>query len=343
MTMRLTAPRRGVARTAFTLVELLVVITIIGILISLLMPAVQSAREAARRVQCQNNVKQLALAMINHEASTKRFPSGGWGWYWVGDPDRGLSWQNQPGGWVYTMLPFIDQNNLFQMGAGQPSAQKLAASAQRIGTPLAMCQCPSRRATMAYPVQSWLNNCYGAAVQNTYARSDYCANAGDQPQPWDIEGPPDLATGDSWTAANAWTPPNTGVNLPLVSTGICYLRSKISAAHVTDGLSNTYLVGEKYLNPDDYYDGLDGADNESMYAGYDNDNHRCTNTSSGVPAQDTPGYANSCNFGSVHAGSFNMGFCDGSVHAISYNIDTETHRRLGNRADGLLIDASKLQ
>ena len=118
----------GRARNAFTLVELLVVITIIGILISLLMPAVQSAREAARRVQCQNNVKQLALAMISHETSTKRFPSGGWGWYWVGDPDRGLSWQNQPGGWVYTILPFIEQNNLFQMGTGQPSAQKLAAS-----------------------------------------------------------------------------------------------------------------------------------------------------------------------------------------------------------------------
>ena len=174
---------------------------------------------------------------------------------------------------------------------------------------------------MAYPVQSWLNNCYGAAVQNTYARSDYCANAGDQAQPWDIEGPPDLATGDGWTATNAWTPPNTGVNLPQVSTGICYLRSQIGAAHVTDGLSNTYLVGEKYLNADNYTTAWTGADNESMYAGYDNDNHRCTNTSSGVPAQDTPGYSNSCNFGSVHAGSFNMGFCDGSVQAISYNID----------------------
>jgi prepilin-type processing-associated H-X9-DG protein len=87
-------------------------------------------------------------------------------------------------------------------------------------------------------------------------------------------------------------------------------------------------VGEKYLNPDDYYDGLDGADNESMYAGYDNDNHRCTNTSSGQPMQDTPGYSNSCNFGSVHAGNFNMGFCDGSVHTISYGIDLETNRRL---------------
>jgi prepilin-type N-terminal cleavage/methylation domain-containing protein/prepilin-type processing-associated H-X9-DG protein len=343
MAARCVSSRSGIQRRGFTLVELLVVITIIGILISLLMPAVQSAREAARRVQCQNNVKQLALGMLSHEASVKRFPSGGWGWYWVGDPDRGFSWQSQPGGWIYTILPFIEQSNLFQMGSGQPTAQKLAASGQRISTPLAMCQCPSRRATMAYPTQDWLNTQYGATTQATYARSDYCANAGDQVQPWDLQGPPDLATGDSWTATNAWVPPNTGVNLTAVSTGICYLRSQITAAHVTDGLSNTYLVGEKYLNADNYTNGLDNADNESMYTGYDNDNHRCTNPSSGVPLQDIPGYTNSCNFGSVHAGSFNMAFCDGSVHSISYNIDLETHRRLGNRSDGLLIDWSKLQ
>src|SRR5262249_46784450 len=111
------ADRRKIC--AFTLVELLVVIAIIGILIALLLPAVQAAREAARRSQCKNNLKQLGLACQNHLNSQRAFPSGGWGWHWVGDPDRGYG-TNQPGGWTYSLLSFIEGDTTRNLGKGLP-------------------------------------------------------------------------------------------------------------------------------------------------------------------------------------------------------------------------------
>jgi prepilin-type N-terminal cleavage/methylation domain-containing protein len=110
--MSLNASRR---RAGFTLVELLVVIAIIGILIALLLPAVQAAREAARRSQCQNNLKQLGLGMLLHVDVHQHFSSGGWGWRWVGDPDRGTG-TSQPGGWNYPLLSFIEQQALHELG-----------------------------------------------------------------------------------------------------------------------------------------------------------------------------------------------------------------------------------
>ena len=104
-------------KSGFTLVELLVVITIIGILIALLLPAVQAAREAARMTQCQNNIKQLAQGCMNHENSTGRYPTGGWGWHWTGDADMGND-AGQPGGWIYNLLPFIEQQALHDLGLG---------------------------------------------------------------------------------------------------------------------------------------------------------------------------------------------------------------------------------
>ena len=112
------------------------------------------------------------------------------------------------------------------------------------------------------------------------------------------------------------------------------------------------MLGEKYLNPDHYATGDCGADNETLYVGYDNDNYRTTyyDTLTGLdpnqlpqrrPRRDQRGVESLCDFGSAHPAGWHAAFCDGSVRRMSFSIDLETHRRLGNREDRLKIDPTK--
>jgi prepilin-type N-terminal cleavage/methylation domain-containing protein len=345
-------------RRAFTLVELLVVITIIGILISLLMPAVQSAREAARRTQCSNNLKQLGLAASSELAAQGHFPSGGWGWRWIGDPDCGSSWK-QPGGWVYMLLPFLDQQTLHDLQSGLTGTARSNAAAQMLMTPLAMFNCPTRRPLGLY--FTWQNGSgpnLGGSPGDVYqifatgsasatpnvAKTDYGANGGDvytspgtNGDPWGTsndEGGP-LVYSQGLAATKYWA------TVGAATTGVVCPGNTVTAAGITDGLSNTYLFGEKYLDPDEYTNGQDGGDNESAYMGDNADIIRWGGQSFPSPCQDTAGYAQYYSYGSAHPSGFGMVMCDGSVHVISFSIDPETHRRLSNRADGQPIDASK--
>jgi prepilin-type processing-associated H-X9-DG protein len=126
-----------------------------------------------------------------------------------------------------------------------------------------------------------------------------------------------------------------------------YCGSLIRAADITDGVSNTCLLGEKYVCPDHYDTGGDPSDNESCVIGENADISRWSGRSPNFipPWQDAPGYAaypDWSGFGSAHANSFNMAFCDGSVHSLSYTIDLALFSYLCNRKDDQPIDAQKL-
>lgn len=304
------------SRAGFTLIELLVVIAIISVLVALVLPAVQQAREAARRTQCRNNLKQFALAWMQHEETHGHFPTGGWGWSWIGDIGQGYG-VNQPGGWVFNVLEFVDAAPVRAIG-GSPSE-----NLRRIREPLSIFNCPSRRSPSPYPCPG---SFYDAGAPGVSGRMDYAANAGDQLLNEWFGGPPDIATGSNpnWSGWHN----TTGL------TGLCFERSTIKPRDITDGLSNTYMVGEKYLNPLSYSTGVDPADNETQYSGFNNDNYRVGNQE---PLIDTAGYISTFRFGSVHVGGFQMGLADGSVRTVTYSIDLTMHRRLANRADGEVI------
>jgi prepilin-type N-terminal cleavage/methylation domain-containing protein/prepilin-type processing-associated H-X9-DG protein len=359
-----TTPVHRAAR-GFTLVELLVVITIIGILTTLLLPAVNAARESGRETQCKNNLRQLAMGFQSHATSFGYYPSGGWGWGWFGDPTRG-SGVDQPGGWVYNVLPYIDQQPLHDLQLGKSQQQIGPAAAAMLTTPLSVIICPSRRPVQLYP--TWINsanmycnaslNSSTGAVPPNVAKTDYAANAGDNAV-WNSGPLAGAACSPTWTGSerdyNGGAGPGTyaggtsSIALGLFktcaqcSTGVVYTGSTCSVDSVTDGISNTYLLGEKYLPPDDYMNGQDGGDNENAYMGWNEDIGRYGGPNVGYPKQDTPGLfdAGNYNFGSPHPDGFGMAFCDGSVHTISYAIDLTVHGNLANRHDGNVIDQSK--
>jgi prepilin-type N-terminal cleavage/methylation domain-containing protein len=345
-------------RIGFTLIELLVVIAIVAILLVLALPAIQSAREAARRAECKNHLKQLALAAICHHDTHGHFPTGGWGWFWVGDADRGYG-QDQPGGWIYNILPYCEEGSLYDLASdGLPNeltrAQRLGA-VRIIQSPLSIINCPTRRPTQLYNLAGNEGKevaFYNSITPQSAGRSDYAINSGHVYCEWPNDelgrGPKDYEEARLWSANRTWGSDQTRFLLiPSGSgtmTGVSFERSKVSIRKVSDGLSGTYLIGERYIPQSQYETGLSRGDNETWCTGFNNDNYRKTARLDGdrivelSPIRDTQNNAPDAlgRFGAAHANGWNAAYCDGSVQTISYDIDWQVHRDLGNRVDGNL-------
>jgi prepilin-type N-terminal cleavage/methylation domain-containing protein len=322
---------RNIRRRGFTLVELLVVIAIIGILIGLLLPAIQTAREAARRTQCANHVRQLAVACLHHEEQQKFLPSGGWGYLWVGDSSRGFG-RNQPGSWLFSILPFIEETNIRDLSAGLAGTEKNLAIAAQNQVVVPIFYCPSRRTVQKrpYTFSTPRNSSRFAFV----VRADYAANSGDvgdgNANPPD--GPPTAALQPThnWSAFDVFARTRTGV---------VFVRSEIAQAQITDGTSNTLLLGEKNLDPRHYESGQPLNDNQGAYTGGNWDNLRVARQGM-EPARDTynsgsPSYPR---FGSAHSTGWNVALCDSSVTFLTYDVDGITAGRFANRKDGNVVE-----
>ena len=230
-------------------------------------------------------------------------------------------------------MPFAEQDNLHRVGTdGQIDVitqQQREGAVVRDQTPADIFVCPSRRGVQLYPIGTYPypgNNSIANIPE--ISRLDYAACVGDgfvqfsQPTNWN-------------SAINSFQWPDALA----VSTGISFQRSEISIADVSDGTSNTYAVGEKYLNPLSYFDGSDFTDTESIYSGNNDDTLRSTRL---PPLQDQPGIGFTDRYGGPHPGVFIMAFCDGSTRGVSFSVDEEVHQFLGARNDGQNVNGNSL-
>jgi prepilin-type N-terminal cleavage/methylation domain-containing protein len=322
--MIVTSPVSARRRSGFTLVELLVVIAIIGVLVALLLPAVQAAREAARRMQCSNNLKQMGLAIHNCENQLKIYPTGGvFPWPKIecyalngspyGPEKQGLSW-------AYQILPYMEGGNIYKLTT-QTQLQAISVNAYF---------CPSRRAP---------------TMQGPCFLMDYAAATPAPENQWNDSNT--LWQGNTWAVpANVtWrgmiirTDYQEGTGSVPCTTGASVGSSAaIGPGEVKDGLTNTLLISEKRLKPM-YYKSGDWHDDRGWTDGWDPDVVRSTGFRPEPDSNTTAdvGYQ----FGSAHS-NLNCVFGDGSVRPLSYSIDQILFNRLGDRMDGNIIDGGKL-
>lgn len=298
-------------RSAFTLIELLVVITIIGILIGLLLPAVNSVRESARRTQCNNHIRQLSMAFVTHETTHGFYPSaGGPDWtyhmtYIGGKPARA---PDQHGGWGFQILPFIEAENVWLGGGKEDDIDK---SIVAISTPNPLFFCPSRRDPEALVAKDWLSKPKNSGKTFPHAKNDYAVSSLNR---------------------------DAGKGFPN-GIGACQQMVQTYAAEIRDGLSQTTLISEKQLNLK-HVGKMIGHDNEGYTCGWNHDTVRHTSRQPEPDFRDNNiGNLNGDRFGSSHVGGLMMSTADGTVHFVVFDVELKVWSAMGHRADSVAFDA----
>jgi prepilin-type N-terminal cleavage/methylation domain-containing protein len=311
--------------TAFTLVELLVVMAIIGVIIALLLPATQAAREAARRTQCANNLRQIGLASVEYEQVHHQYAN------FSGPPRPSPYVALSTPTWIVALLPYLEETGVYQtwariVGYGTNASPPLPASTVTAlsATRIPVLNCPTRRAPAAFAIKTGDNvqiPLYGAIVSRA-TRSDYALNGGADSTPTETGPNPQVGLVGIWEAADA----------------VASKAKTVRVKNITDGLSKTYLAAEKMIPTDAYENGLFWGDVSSIYNCPLGD---CVRFAEEPPVHDVKTYTDSnqsclaChNFGSAHANTWNAVFCDGSIHSMTFTLSFATHRALASRAAG---------
>jgi len=317
--------RRASHRIGFTLVELLVVIAIIGILVALLLPAVQAAREAARRASCQNNIKNIAIALLNFHDARKAFPPG----FAAGNTN---STGKPLWGWTAFALPGLEEQalhdaldptqrqlfNVFTAGAGDP--QQIAL----LQTPLAIFRCPSDETPPLLPNDG--GNC--PSVGNPQCKRNFYASGftttSFQPATSNYMGNRGFIDAGCQPASRP---------LRCLSNGVLYGNSSVAITHITDGTSKTFLLGER----DGFcwagtWIGIRNADGPNMFSSY----YVLGRVSVDLNYPSDIDDACTEGFSSKHAGGAFFAFCDGSVQFINDDINSS----LGPNQDTCVVKAA---
>jgi prepilin-type N-terminal cleavage/methylation domain-containing protein/prepilin-type processing-associated H-X9-DG protein len=380
-----------VRRHGFTLVELLVVIAIIGVLVALLLPAIQAAREAARRATCQNQLKQMGLAVQNHVNTLGVFPTGGTQPNVAierystppSNPGQTNTVRGIPNGpdkqglsWGYQLLPYLEQ--------GAVKGLNTTKAIQETYIPLY--NCPSRRGlTFVRDINNKSGIPNSQVSLTDYAGAQPCTYCGRTSLSQDERVVPVLATSTNYNSIVAtvrgsfWCGPNLG-SLPDAPAGRerifdgIFIRTawrfmgltapygvrvsgtpvEVETSNVTDGLSNTLMISEKFVRSD-LYQGSEPpgySEDAGWTDGWDPDVMRSTCLQpisdsdaicyGGQAAAACAGTTDTYFFGSAHPTGINAVFADGSVHQIGFEVDVVVFNNLGSRNGDEIVDLSSL-